>query len=740
MRKIVSILTGRMKGIVVFAFILLLLLFFIYCWFIPKIAVPYAKKYVNEKLQGQISVKIGDITFDLIKGFQLKDVVLAGPVYVKNGVIFSAHQIDTDLSILPLLWKKIRIERLNVCGALLVIGRDSKGDWNLSALLDMLNGDDSGNTDIAIDEINISNSQLTYADAAEVGNIVERSISNVSAVIRCYKDRDNELSISGSAKDGDMESVILQLDYDPKGEIMNGRIKLRTKYLNLYSEHYLKSILDPLDLKGEELTSSIYLAYSDNKLKAITISKINKGNISDGDICITGDAIVKTDLVYPNGVIDRNNSFIRVALENAKLVIEGATRVDKGRCSLVVKGDTINIAEVTGEFMEIPLRYNGTFSFAEPQKLLLHGEIGEMKSDYKIEFVTNNHAVLEWNDKVLGSSLAINADIYDIENYAFTANVNGSFQVPDLLLIAKSINIINSEAVNEEVENHLVTGVINVQGSIKKDAEGTYVISDDAFVNVTDLSFFRLDPVSFNFKMHLRDGVFEGVIPKTKFFNGSLNGAVKVSLQKWGIELGINKFDIAEFVDPYPELKGTKGFLSFNIACAGKSNDNFRSLNGGGYFMLSNTHLWEAPVFKQAADGIKNVKTNIKIPDFKKFCGNYALSADGIKVDNVLCEISKFLFNIKGSLSWGGDVDCTVGVILSKSGVLRAIRQILLLPTVIFDVIADSISIHVYNNISDIKYNVAIQPNGIYYAVFPTSSPEVYPDKYDFDELYEKLS
>lgn len=735
------------------AVILLLLWAAVNYVIIPRFIIPKAQEYINSHKDAPLRLSIGKIIFNPFTGFNLQDVSFSGRVILRDSAILNAKEVDIDLALLPLLRKSIRIIDFEIQGANLNIGRDKNGDWNFQYLLDLLEDKDIGGINFTINKLTIKEAGLNYLDYSHTDPAFETQLINVSSIFKAAGKQKYELTASGMGKER-KGAINVNLVYDMKNNIINGAVKFSTKRLNEYYDFYLRDIFDPWRAKAGNVTAEIKIFYANNKLLLGGDYRIKEANLTYGKYAVKGDTAIKQELVFTplekntdrvggityeadgreqssltgftDGSVDKSASNLKLSLTNLSFLIDKHEMLKNCVGDITVKENLIKVENLEGNIEDHTIKASGAFNFEHPEEFRLIGKIDDLDNDCNLKITNKNEGVLDWSCGIGNSYIKLHADISDLEKLLFVAHVDGNIQLPDILSLDK-------DDVSKGEEG--VKGTVNISGFIEKSNEDFSSFNEELKVVVQDFSVLGLKPVSFEVNSDIEKGILVGVIPKTDFYNGSLYGNVKIDLDRWGAELHLEDFDLAEFSKIDPKLEGIRGYFNGNISLVSKW-PHFDTACGGGFFRFTDCYLWNAPIFEQVKRGIQDADKNIETADFKLFEGNFTIGSEEIALENVFINVSSMKLDAKGEFNFNGKVHFTAGVTLSSGSVFRGIRQILIPVTIALDMVANCIQIEVYNRWSDLKYKVNIQPLAIITALFPFSGNRGDPDKYTLDELW----
>lgn len=689
--------------------------------FIPKVIVPKMKEYIDTNINDPISLIIDNVSYHPFKGFILQNVVLSGPVKLKDNYILHAKSVDIDLAFLPLFLKRIEIKRFNMFKVDLNIGRDKKGIWNFKPLLelDIMKGD-SGDFTFIIKKFKLKKCWIDYTDYFKRDNVLERRFTNVDLDIINPKTKLYKVMLSGGTKDRNEESIYLKLDYNSKRKSVEGKFRLNTRFLGEYWDYYLDDMLKPWHLKSANVVVNMGFSYIKDTLSLKGEYTIDNGVLSFGDFSIKGNALVKQNVKLVKDVPDKDIGRIDLYLTDISSLTGKHIFLDKGRCRAIVTAKEIIFKELTGIMRKRIVNYNGKFTFSDPKELYLTGEIANVNNTFRLKLLSENTASLDWHGNAGDSYINHHVDIHDLKDLAFDLKIEGDVQLSDF-----------SELL--EIDKDNVKGAIGLFGNIGGEIDEVSSFHGKLKIDVKDFSVLSLRPEAFAFNFDIKNGIFVGDIPATDFYGGNMHGTVELDYFRWGVELHVDKFDIEKFVQTSPKLKGMKGIFTGNIAAVSEWT-NFNAVSGGGYFKITDCDLWNAPVFSNTEEGVESVTTDVDMPEISNIDGNYEIEKDGIGIENVSCKAKGMNLKIKGKYYFSKEADFTVGVRILGEGLFRTVRQILLPVTIGFDVVANCIQVKVNGRWPDLEEKTELQPIGILTAIFPSGRAS--PKKYTLSKLW----
>lgn len=191
------------------------------------------------------------LTFFPSVGVVAQDLSLSNASWATNPEMLIVKQLDLDIKLLPLFAKRVEINQINLSGldAHLQSNTAGVGNWVFTAPVAPVApgasgpvsvptqaSEDSGNTLVAIDTLNVSDARVSYQDSSGQQKIYQ--IANLS-----LRGEDGNTHIKLSAKQGDMRLGV------------DGKITAIRKILSDWDQDPLKIDMNiKLDLNGKTLT------------------------------------------------------------------------------------------------------------------------------------------------------------------------------------------------------------------------------------------------------------------------------------------------------------------------------------------------------------------------------------------------------------------------------------------------------------------------------------------------------
>lgn len=691
---------------------------------VPKVVIPKIREYIDVNFNGQVKLVIKDISYNIFSGFALQDVELKGPVILKDDRILCIDIVDIDLALLPLLRRRIEVSRFEMDGVSLTVGRDTNGSWNYQPLLelDMLKEKEAGKYRFLINEFVIRKGKLNYFDYLNKENMLERQFENVDLFLRKLGGESYRLYLSGNASQKSDESINLELDFNILEKYTSGFVRLNTKHLSEYWHYYLDDMLNPWNLKAEDVVLNMGFSYINDILTLNGGYGISNGIISYGDLHIRGNGVVKQNIKYVRGIPGKDVARIDLSLDNISSSTGEHTFLDRGKCTAVITEKEVAVERLTGVIKRQPVSLSGNFTFGEPRGLFLTGKIANIDNNFNLKLLSDNQGMLDWIISVGSSNAELHADISDLKNIIVDLNLAGLIKIPDLSELLK----INKEKIE---------GTVNISGNIKGELDKVSTLQGGINVGIQGFSIWDLEPLVLNFNMDFTNGILEGEIPKIDYYKGKLYGDVKMDYNNWGVELNLEKFDISEFVKTQPKFKGMRGLLTGKIACVSSLGD-FGSLRGGGYLKAVKCDLWNAPIFSDTEKGIESIITEVEMPVLKSVEVYYGIGDEKIVIENAFCDAQSMDLNMTGNISFSGMVDITVGTKLIGKGLFKIAKNILVPVTIGIDAVVDCIQVKITGQWPNLTYHAQIQPMRWLNWLF-SGLGTADPDKYSLVKLWE---
>ncbi|MBU0686845.1 MAG: AsmA family protein [Candidatus Margulisbacteria bacterium] len=694
---------------------------------IPRFVIPQIMSYVEQSNQkSPVKIFIKDLSFHPFKGFLLEEVKLAGP---GESLIFQAKLADIDLNFIPLLWKHVEIKSINIDGADLNIIRNRYGKWNFAPLLGFsaVEGDQAGAFGFEVKRISFNDSRIFFADRFKQGNTLQRTFRNIDLDIDNLAGQKYRVKFSG--KDKDNETISFKLDFDAESGAVTGSLAFDTQQLKEYWNYYLDDIFYPWRLSAQRLSGNADFYFAKEIFGIKGNYEVDQGSLEHGDFSFTGSADITQQQQFRNQKLVKDSTRIDVEISNLAAYAGKIKIFEQGKSSVLISDQEVTLTRLTAVNAEQKADLKGKFTFAPSRVLNLSGKIGDVDNDLKMSLVGNNRGVLYWYAHADSSYFKINANLTDIKNLAFQSDIEGKLKFTgqgggfhlDLGTTREATFKVNKDSFN---------GNLNFRGRLTGEIDKPKSLSGRMMLNFRNFSFAKLQPRDFDLRMKVNAGEFAAEIPRTEFYKGTLYGAIVMDFSRWGAELDIDKCDIATLGKTDERFAGMKGTFVGNIACVGEWG-KVSTLNGGGYFDLSDSDLSRAPIFKETEKGIGKHVKDFKLPNFKKIEGNFNISDEKVTIENALCNASNLNINIVGSITFTGDTDLTLGVKLFKGGWWQIFVPI----TFGLDILSDSLKLKVTGIWPNLSQTNEVQPLSWFQKLLDGGS-QFDPNRYTLKKLW----
>ena len=676
-------------------------------------------------MTGPVRLQIKNISFHPLHGFLLKNASLSIKENTNDNSLIKAKLVDIDIEWLPLLlWKQLIFSKFSIFNGELHIERNSSGKWNFQQLLSTDNHDSSSSKKPAfiIKAFRLDNCNIQYMDVHKEQNSLTRNFKNVNLLITNPSKSLYKLILSEGTRYSPDESILLNLDFNKENKSLSGSVNIYTKNLAQYWNYYLDDFLDPWHLSSDTLKLNGKFSYKDKVLSLNGQYTITDGLLKYGDLSLKGNGHASHKLKYVKGVPDSDSSKINLSLENVTSLTGDFTFIDKGKCTVEISGEKITIDNLTGTVHGHPVNLSGIFDFDDPKYLKLNGTIGDIYNSIRIEFATNNKGTANIKSSLKDSIIDISADITDAKDMQMSMTISGKTNLPDLSNYLP-------------VDKYKIKGAIDLKGNLNGELDKVSSLNGNIDINFKDFSLMELSPESFSMNFSVKNGLFDGNIPKKQFYNGTLLGKIKLDKTQMGVELNISNLDIEQFTKSNHKLNGMKGLFTGSVAALWPWT-NFLSLYGGGYAKLSDADLWSTPGFSHAEEGIKSITKKKEMPKLKLVEGNFELKDQKMGLQKTLCKAENLTLDVSGNLAFSGIADFTVGVNIMGKGFFRMARQIILPVTIGFDLVQNSIQVSITGPLNDLTQKTVIQPKGWLTSFFPSGNPK--PNRYTLKKLWDK--
>jgi hypothetical protein len=352
---------------------------------------------------------------------------------------------------------------------------------------------------------------------------------------------------------------------------------------------------------------------------------------------------------------------------------------------------------------------------------MFDGKISNVDNSVRLVLPSDNQGELDWQGRTGNSYYRVKAQINDLKDMASQLSIDSDINLKDF-----------SELLMVSQDN--ISGRVVLSGQIKGEIDEPYSFTGGIGLKVRDFSILNLQAITFDSDITVKDGIFFGKTPRIDFYKGALYGEVKMDSDSWGVELHIDKLDIEGFAKHFPNLKGIKGTFSAGVACVSEWSD-INTLQGGGYFRITDCDLRYAPVFRVAEEGISTLTKDFIMPIFKNVEGNFQLKDASIIIDNAICKSPTLSLGITGKCSFTGVADFTVGATILGGGFFKTARQIIFPYTIGVDLLANSVQVKISGRWPDLKHKAEVKTMNWLNDFFKMLK-QISPNKYNLNNLW----
>ncbi|MDD5655084.1 MAG: hypothetical protein PHR91_05525 [Candidatus Omnitrophica bacterium] len=696
-------------------------------YIIPRKIIPQVRKYLDASLSGPVKVRIGDIYFSPFRGFILKDAEILFSRGGKEDLFLRAPDVDIDLRIQGLLWKRLEIRRFIVSGASIIISRDEKGFWNFMSLFGMDSGSrdtGSGGWKLLVDKVSVRRSSVAYSDLFKKNNSLRRTFTDVELTASRPRAEVYELSFSvnaRSARKGPGESLDGFLEYDHASSSLKGQTRFKIRHLSEYRDYYLDDILKAWGLESDDISGQMRF---DSKQGSLTIDaeyEIGAGVLRYGDFSVQADYSVGQELYYKNGCFDPDGSLARISLKNAVFRMGSKSFINEAQSALVIAKRALDIQSLTGKLWRRPVVMSGGFSFDDVRELSLSGRVDDFDTRLIFNFPAANQARADLFTGSGNSYFKLHAEISDLKDFVFALECRADI---DCLELAKFLNL----------KKGSLAGRLTLSGNMTGEAEEPRSYAGGIAVGIAAFSYLGSQPVSCAIDAVIQEGVLLGQLPAVNFYGGELAGSFKLDYQRLGIEVHLKEMDIKKFSSGYERLKGLTGTLSGSAA--GVSNwSGVKDLQGGGYINLVDCDLRLFPVVRATEEGLMGVIKNFVMPVFNEAEGNFQIDGKHITLQNVFCKATDLNLVVKGGYDLGGETNITVGATLFGGGLARTAKQVFRPFSLGVNLLANSFEVDIRGARSDLDHRVRVRPSR-WLIDFLRMGSKADSGKYSLDKLW----
>lgn len=726
------------KFLIAFCIILVLLLAFPFIilyglnhYFIPQVIIPEIKNQIAVfNKENNLNLKIQEIDFVLVRGFQLKGIDLSP--------ILTAKEIDLDIDYPALLSRKIHLPQINIFEPNLKIKRSKQGKWNYETTLKNIFGkkDKSQPSFIDIDQINFTGGQVHFFDQYSTHNQLNKNFRNVDIKIKNPDQENYFVEISG-ADTKQQDKIWFNFTYAPKTKNIQGKARLKIPDLADYINYYVDELILPWKTKKLGLEAQADFNYHQGNLSMDGNYVIKNGQIYYGDIEFTGNASIRHKQKYFKNKNTLDALSAQVQIDNLNLRFEKTLILEKGKCEAAITDKGVSIQKLQGISSEKPVDLKGNFIFQPNRMLELSGKLGETNNTFYLELLSENSAKINWFSTSEAVFFKIDSNISDIKNLLFSGNLSGWINLdslPGKILIDDADNHLT---VSVEAGENDLKGRIDFSGALQGELDKPDTLSGKLGLKFKDFSVLGLEPLSFLLGMKVEEGVFSSGIPPMDLYQGKLSGALALDSKRWGIALNVEDMDLEKFNRVNSQLDGLKGLLTGKIAVIGHWGEN-SSIQGGGNFSLVNADLKNAPIFSAAQQGVDSMVKGFQMPDFKKVKGNFEVANEIVNFKNAQATAPGLDLRGYGTIDFSMQTNFTMGVKFTQNRDVRTSLFIFFpLETLGFDFLSKAIKVNIKGTAPDLVQTTSIQPLGWLTNTYGTQS-SFDPNQYTLEKLWEK--
>jgi len=729
--------------------ILLYALFFsiVNYYIMPRLIVPAVKEFIAVNLSADVKLSVEKIGFSPLKGFLLKTVTLTGPVGIENGLVLKSKLVDIDLDWLAILDKKIKINRLNVINAKLNISRDLSGTWNFQPVFDTNFINQSNDFKVILDRLMIKDANIDYCDTFDKNNSLKKNLNHVNLSIDNIGNDSYKIALSSYSDSVNKEKIWASFIYDKPKVSLIGSAHINAFYLGEYWSYYLDDIFKPWVFDAESINANIDFSFIGDVLLLKGRYEIEKGKITFGDFSIKANAILSRGARFDFGKPAENSVDINLKLKDALVSSGDNILIRNCEGDVEISSKEIGFKKLNGLLFGQKFDLKGRYAFNEAKELDLNGNIGKGQAQVILKVLENNQGSLEARYNLINSFLSLKSDFSDLKNQVFNLKIDGIFDLNDLFGSkereiepgASDVSAVVSTLGYKPAENFppQFKGRLKVEANISGELDKVDSFNGDALINADGLSLFGINFGSLNVYSIIKGGVLSADIPKFDFYQGNLCAIFKAGLKGSAVQITLSDLNIEDFLKGRPYFSGFKGILGGNIVYCIRAN-NFKDFFGGGYLKLTNSGLKNLAMFSAAEDGIKSVKKDFKMPNFKIVEGNFSFDVKKINADNFNCKSDTIDLSIIGKFKYTGQAEFNLGVRLFGQNFLRIARQIIIPYTIGFDVLTDSVYINLAGKWPNLKQKTKVQPMRLLNSFFKLDTA-IKPDKYSLDTFWGKF-
>ncbi|MFA5094742.1 MAG: hypothetical protein WC512_05810 [Candidatus Omnitrophota bacterium] len=662
---------------------------------IPRVVIPKVREYLESGLTAPFRVSVGDISFEPVSGFLLKDVRLYTSQGSPLNYVAASEKVDVDLEWYKLLFGRIEIKRFDMMGADFVVSRDSSGAWDFAPLFAVDFGSDKKfrKFNVCVKEFRMLDGTLRYSDRLMPGNTIDRTFGITRASFTGDRNGHYNLVLLCTSLDDRQDSVSFLMDYIPRDRSGKGSIGIRTSSINDYWDYYLDDIFKPWSMRAgiADLKADFSFDVSGVSLKGSYA--IKDGELRYGDFLAKCEVSVRHELDCPPK--GKPLSCAQAVLTGIEMSAGKNTFFTGGRCIASVSGGQIEVASFTGSLFGKPVSYKGKVSGEEPISVDMEGDICGLRNAIDMQFPGPGKAKAQLRVLTSGSALIVDADTGSLDNLEFRFKVSGGAEISE---IGPVFGISKDD----------MSGKITASGELTGELDRAETFNGSLGLELNDFSVLGIKPKDCSFSSKIENGLFDGSIPQFDLYGGTAEAQVRLDPGKWGFELDLDKCDLEEASHDSPHLAGIKGVVSANLACIGRW-DRSEPASGGGYLNVSNCSFKSAPIFKAAEQGIGSVVGGFSMPDFKQIKTVLKIANRKVSIQGD-CSAPLMRLEISGTYDINGSVEMTAGANVSQMNPIRTARQIILPVTISLDMVRDGIVVQITGKWPDLKQQTVIKP------------------------------
>lgn len=700
-------------------------------YFIPQVIIPEIRNQIaifNQ--ENKLNLKIQDIEFIPLRGFQLKGIDLSP--------ILTAKEIDLDIDYPALLSRKIHLPQINILEPDLKIKRSKQRQWNYETTLKNIFGKkDKGQLSfIDIDQINFTGGQVHFFDQYSTHNQLNKNFRNVDIKIKNPDQENYFIEISG-ADTKQQDKIWFNFTYAPKTKNIQGKARLKIPDLADYINYYVDELILPWKTKKLGLEAQADFNYHQGNLSIDGNYVIKNGQIYYGDIEFTGNASIIHKQKYFKNKNTLNVLSAKMQIDKLNLLFEKTLILEKGKCKAAITDKGVSIQKLQGISSEKPVDLKGNFIFQPNRMLELSGKLGETDNTFYLELLSENSAKINWLSTSEAVFFKIDSNIPDIKDLLFSGNFSGWINLdslPGKILIDDGDNHLT---VSIEAGENDLKGRIDFSGALQGELDKPDTFSGKLGLKFKDFSVLGLEPLSFLLGIKVEEGVFSSGIPPMNLYQGKLSGALALDSKRWGIALNVEDMDLEKFNRVHSQLNGLKGLLTGKIAVIGHWGEN-SSIQGGGNFSLVNADLKNAPIFSAAQQGVDTMVKGFQMPDFKKVKGDFEIKKEVITFKNTQATAPGMELHGSGTMDFSMQTNFTMGIKFSENRDIKTALFIFFpIETLGFDFLTKAIKVDINGTAPDLKQTTTVQPLGWLTSMFNQSS-SLNTDQYTLEKLWDK--